>query len=194
MPGFGDTPMRGGLTVEGRARFVLDAVRTLGLDRPVVVGHSMGGVLATAAAVFAPDVFSALVLISSPGARVHRAFRRPRKTMAALLSFPPTATALRGATQKMFASAGFRHSSFEENRLTMQLIARVSIADHAARLERVRIPTLHAFAEDDPMIEAEIMRDAARLTGGRTLAFPDGGHNPQKHHAVELGAAMLETW
>ncbi|MEM1413274.1 MAG: alpha/beta hydrolase [Myxococcota bacterium] len=190
MPGFGGSPLSGGLDVDARADFVLAAVRTLGLEAPVVVGHSIGGVLATAAATRAPELFSGLVLVSSPGARPHRGFRIPRRTLAGLVSFGPTASLLRGTTQAFFRRAGFRHSSFEENRLTLQLVAQVSIEAHAARLARVDLPTLHAFAADDPLVEVEIMRDAAKLTQGQVLEVPDGGHNPQKHHAVEIGAAM----
>jgi len=37
------------------------------------------------------------------------------------------------------------------------------------------------------------MVETAEVTGGPVHRFPDGGHNPQKHHAVELGDA-LRSW
>ena len=51
LPGFGQTPVQTcpDPSPEGRAAFVLEVMDALGLDRPLLVGHSMGGVVALAA-------------------------------------------------------------------------------------------------------------------------------------------------
>ncbi len=199
MPGFGDTPAETepGLDVPARARFVLEASRALDLHAPIVAGHSMGGVVATQAVASEPEAFAGLGLIASPGLRVHRALRRgPFRTIGKLLESPLARRALRKPMRDMFAAAGFRHGSDDELSRTLRILAATSMAEHVTALATVRrlgVPTLHAWSEDDPMIDAAIMRDTARSLGGVAHAFPDGGHNPQKHHASEIAAA-LDAW
>lgn len=49
-----------------QAQIIAKAIETLGLDRPVVVGHSYGASLAAALAVYFPDRERAIVLCSGP--------------------------------------------------------------------------------------------------------------------------------
>jgi len=199
MPGFGDTPAETepGLDVPSRARFTIAAAEALGLERPVLVGHSMGGVVATRAAVMAPDAFAGLALIASPGLRVHRALRRgPFRTLGKVLGSALFRRALKKPMRQMFEASGFRHARDDELSRTLRILSETSMAEHVSALADVRrlgLPTLHAWSVDDPMIEADIMRDTAHSLGGTAHPFPDGGHNPQKHHAVEIAAAM-DAW
>jgi pimeloyl-ACP methyl ester carboxylesterase len=74
VPGFGrsEAPARGSLP--GYAADVADGVRMLGLDRFVLVGHSLGGAIATALAELLPDRVAALVLLAPAGfGRIHLA-------------------------------------------------------------------------------------------------------------------------
>ncbi len=197
MPGFGDTPAatEPGLDVPARARFVLAASGALGLERPVVVGHSMGGVVAARAAVLEPEAFAGIGFIASPGLRVHRALRRgPFRTIGRVLGSPLARRALKRPMRQMFESSGFRHASDDELSRTLRILSETSMAEHVSALAEVRrlgVPTLHAWSEDDPMIEAAIMGDTAHSLGGDAHAYRDGGHNPQKHHAVEIAEALL---
>ena len=52
--------------VQSMAADVIGAIQALGLERPVVVGHSMGGSMATWAAKLAPDAIGAVIL-EDPG-------------------------------------------------------------------------------------------------------------------------------
>ena len=51
-------------TVEVQARIIRDALRKLGVEKPVLVGHSWGGSLVLAAAVANQDEFSSIVLLA----------------------------------------------------------------------------------------------------------------------------------
>jgi pimeloyl-ACP methyl ester carboxylesterase len=172
MPGFGDTPAETepGLDVPARARFVLDVTRALGLEGATVVGHSMGGVVATRAVASEPQVFAGLGLIASPGLRVHRALRRgPFRTIGKLLGSSLARRALRKPIRDMFAAAGFRHARDDELSRTLRILSETSMAEHVTALATVRrldVPTFHAWSEDDPMIQAAIMGDTARSLGG----------------------------
>ena len=55
-----------------------------------------------------------------------------------------------------------------------------------------RVPTLTAWAEDDPFIEKAVLEEhAALLPPGPRLSWREGGHNVQKSQAVELAAALV---
>lgn len=195
MPGFGSTPLATAPSpsVEARARFVLEATDALRLRRPVLVGHSMGGVVSTMAATLAPERYAGVALISSPGLREHRGFRNfPRKRLSALLKVPAAPTLMRSALKKGFEKSGFRHSTHEEIVHTIHCVAATDIPAHAHRLRTVRVPFFHAFCEDDPLVEVAITRETAQTLGGVAHCYESGGHNPQKHHAIELAAALLE--
>lgn len=62
LPGFGDAAGPPG-SIEAMARAALARVTA---EAPVIAGHSMGGLVATAAAELAPDLVSRLVIVNSP--------------------------------------------------------------------------------------------------------------------------------
>jgi pimeloyl-ACP methyl ester carboxylesterase len=63
--GLSDAP-KSGYTTENRADDLADLVRALGLEKPAVLGHSMGGSTAAAAGAKYPDLFGKL-LLEDPG-------------------------------------------------------------------------------------------------------------------------------
>jgi pimeloyl-ACP methyl ester carboxylesterase len=67
LPGFGfsDAPARG--SIEGYARDVAEGLASIGLKRFTLVGHSLGGAVATALAELMPDRVSGLVLLAPAG-------------------------------------------------------------------------------------------------------------------------------
>jgi len=75
-------------------------------------------------------------------------------------------------------------------------VARVDFKERAATvraLAAAATSTLAVWSEDDPIIERSIFEElAAALPPGPRLVFADGHHNPQKTHAVEIGAALRE--
>ena len=62
--GYSERPAADGGSPLVQARFIRDAVRALGLQRPVLVGHSLGAAAAMAYAIAYPDEISALVTLS----------------------------------------------------------------------------------------------------------------------------------
>jgi len=76
---------------------------------------------------------------------------------------------------------------------TLQHVAAVDFAAQVRNTARLAVPTLTAWAEDDPLIEDAIfLEHAAALPPGPRLRWVEGGHNIQKTHAVELAAALAE--
>jgi len=66
-PGFGDSPVaaRDEYEVSGYAAVVAERIRGLGLNRPVLVGHSWGGVVACHVVARAADAVGGLVLLDA---------------------------------------------------------------------------------------------------------------------------------
>jgi pimeloyl-ACP methyl ester carboxylesterase len=65
-PGFGysDRPLGAGITAAGQADLLRQAIAQLALERPIVLGHSWGTLVALALALRHPDAVSGLVLLS----------------------------------------------------------------------------------------------------------------------------------
>jgi pimeloyl-ACP methyl ester carboxylesterase len=101
---------------------------------------------------------------------------------------PRLALLLRG----LFALSGFRGYPDAELYRTIRCVAQTSIAEHAARVRRLRLPTLVSWCDDDPLIERAIAEElAAACPAGPRLCFAEGGHNPQKTQAVAIGRALV---
>lgn len=194
LPGFGETPLTTGpsASVAARADFLAAFVQALDLDRPLVFGHSMGGVVVTSFAVRHPHAARGLGLLASVGHRPHVAVRGvPRRTMSWLLRVPGVPSAMRGPLARAMEAQGFRGHTHAQHVHTMHCLAALDFADHAANLGRLRLPTFLAWTEDDPLVDAAIQEELYwRVPPGPRVRFPDGGHNLQKSRAVELADAI----
>jgi pimeloyl-ACP methyl ester carboxylesterase len=195
LPGFGQTPIATApdASPEGRAAFVLEVSDALGLDRPLLVGHSMGGVVVVAAAALRPTAIRGLGLLASPGLRPHATYRRlPRRALHLLLG-GPWAPLLAPLTRRLFASAGFRGYPDAALLRTIACLRHTSLEAHAERLRRLCLPTLTAWCQDDPLIEPAILAELDQVVPpGPRLVWPTGGHVPQKRYAVEVAEAIVE--
>ncbi len=67
LPGHGRSSMPAAHTIEAYALAIVSAVQELGLSGACLVGHSMGGAVAAAAADMAPELFDSLVLVAPAG-------------------------------------------------------------------------------------------------------------------------------
>jgi pimeloyl-ACP methyl ester carboxylesterase len=193
LPGFGQSPLLRPeqLSPEGRAEAVVQLCGALGLERPLLLGHSMGGVVALAAQ-GAPGC-AGLALLSTPGLRPHRTFRQtPAPLLDAALGQAPLRALLLPLLRRAFAQAGFRRVSDADLRHTMGALARTDFQAHARRVRTCRLPTLVAWCADDPMIEAELLEGLAETCPpGPRLCWAEGGHNPQKSRAAELARGLI---
>jgi pimeloyl-ACP methyl ester carboxylesterase len=195
LPGYGGTSRQGKRVwyPDERAALVVKVLDALGLERLVIVGHSMGGVVATAVACALPDTVVGLGLLASPGVRPHRGFLSARLDwVSRLLRVPGLPTVLKGAVQRGFRAAGFpKRTPYDVMVSSMVDAGVLNFEVHGRWLRTLRQPTLLAWAADDPLVEHAI---GVELTGvvpaGPRCVWPTGGHNVQKTHAAELGEAL----
>lgn len=200
LPGFGETPLATapGPGLDDRGAFVAGALEALGIDRCVLVGHSMGGGVALSAAVQAPARVHALALLASIGLRPHVMLRRlvGHGLLARAVDLPlvrvPTLALLKAA----FRSTGFPpQTTPAEIAHTMRCVAAVDFEVQWRNTARLAVPTLTAWAEDDAFIEKGVLEEhAALLPRGPRLSWREGGHNIQKSRAVEVAAALAALW
>ena len=198
LPGFGRTPssQAPGLSLEARARFVVDAIRTLDLPQPTLAGHSMGGPVALAAAALAPANTRACVLLASVGLTPHRAFRAmPAPWLTApLLASWFGRRFLADQLRDAFVETGFPASTpMEDLFATMETIGALRFAHirrFAATLAETDVPVTLAYADDDRLVEPAIGEALATRLGGTLHRFDTGGHNLQKTRAVELAELL----
>jgi len=84
LPGYGESPLPAGLSIASMAQAVADTLQTLGFEQAVLLGHSMGGMVAQEFAATWPERVRALVLACTspafgrPGGDWQQAFLRDR--------------------------------------------------------------------------------------------------------------------
>ena len=193
MPGFGETPLATApsASIRARADYVGEVIDALALDRPVLIGHSMGGAVVTDYASRNPNRLRGLGLVASVGHRPHKMLRNvPRTAISWMLRVPGVARLVASRLHQQMLAGGFKGYDHAQEVHTMHCLAALDFPTHAANLAALRLPTMVAWTRDDPFIEADIFDELYwRVPTGPRVAFATGGHNLQKTRAVELGAA-----
>jgi 3-oxoadipate enol-lactonase len=178
---------------------VLALAASLALDRPALVGLSMGGGVALNAALNAPEQISRLVLVDS---------LLPGRPFAPDLVAPIRA-ATRAARERGVAAgrdAWLAHPFFDGAAPELEAIVSDYSGWHwlhsdpdeplrppaAERLEALAIPTLVLVGEHDvPDFRAVSEELAARIAGAELLVLPGAGHLPSLDTPAALVSAVL---
>lgn len=203
MPGLGGTDLRlaEGHDVTSRARFVLDTLDAMGLERVVLVGHSMGGGVTLAAAALARQrsgvAVVGLCLVASVGNRPHKAYLRmpnPRP-VGVLLKVPGMSRVLQQPIYQSFVRGGFPASTpVSECVQALRCVAALrfeTLAAAASELSLRPLPALVTYADDDPMVEPAVGEALVEALSAEELRFAEGGHNIQKTQAVEIADGLV---
>lgn len=201
-PGHGHSERGAGVaeTVQGQAGVLRAAARAVGLDRPVLVGHSWGGAAALAYALDFPDEVAGLVLLggvaypddSGFGEGAERIALQPilgpliLNTVAPWLARPVLDRSLRLGFAPASPPAGYR-----ERMLAMWShpdALRAISADNAAltpsllalesRYREIRVPVLIMVGEADRLVSPERhgFRLSRVLPKARLMRLPGAGH------------------
>jgi len=182
--------------------FVREFQDALGLDRSHVIGHSMGGWLASLLAYESPGRVDKLVLVASGGMAT-----RPLTTMQEWQ--PPAEDDIRNALSGL-ASAGVDIEPLVKERLALardtQRVARFRrVMDHMTnpetrsryhltrRLPHIAAPTLLLWGSADEVNGIEMGRAARELIPRSRLTVLDGaGHGVPAERAEEFNRAVLD--
>jgi len=196
---------------------VLDAMDALGWERADLLGHSMGGAIASSLAAAAPERVRRLVLVEALGpisGDPAQAGERLRTAVAARRALAPrpdrvipdleTAVAARLAATRMTADAARLivernlrqveggHAWRSDPRLTLPSSLRLAEETVQSMLRAIEAPVLVIAAEPSPPFFPKAIREArlACLADGRVQTF-DGGHHLHMEQAPAVAAPIL---
>ncbi|WP_043263145.1 alpha/beta hydrolase [Streptomyces sp. CT34] len=188
-------PARGN-TLAGVVSDLVELIGALRLDRPVVVGSSIGGTFAVELGVRSPELVAGVVPVGAPGywpsaqkqaqARLMADLRRDRAgTVAGWVPgwyAPGTAPALIDWTVRQILDSGVY---IDEHQVT-------AVAhDPRPALPGLKMPIHYLHGERDPQIPLEVPRTCAALTPGAELSvIPGAGHMPHQECPAAFNAAL----
>ncbi len=196
---------RSGYSIERQAMLVSAILDRLGVDRFTVIGHSMGGEVATALAEINPQRVERMILIDSP-ARSESAeftimtgayFQRP---LGELLSYFESDDAIRRGLAQGFAPGFSVPEKFVDDvkQLTYSAFRQAhdeSVAYRMAKAPYERIaalkpmpPLLAIFGSRDAIISPDDAKFFERVPGAKVTMIEGAGHSPM----VESPAKVLE--
>jgi len=200
LPGFGlsDKPEGFDYGLAGYARFINTFMDTMGIDRAVLVGNSMGGGVAVMTAVAAPERVEGLVLIDSLGyyRRTFRAYRFValpvirdlvmgavgRHSVRLLLKTRVyhNLSPLDDETVRRFA-APYRTPNGRKAPIWVYRGLAPSPMIDRREIRAVGAPTLVIWGEKDKILPAaHAGMFGGDIAGSRTVVIPDTGHVPQE--------------
>lgn len=218
LPGFGLTGPwsgeRAGQDYRGDtlARFVLDVLTHLQVERAVVGGNSLGGEVAWRMATLAPARVERLVLVDAAGPPFEplmvplgwRIARVPVLNRVSEWALPRELVAqglvsVYGDPARVTAETVDRYFELtlrEGNRRALVERLRVQQAERgadAARIETIRQPTLILWGGRDRLIPPAVGQDfQRRIAGSRLVVFDDLGHVPQEEDPARTVAPVRE--
>lgn len=189
--GFGrSTSLTGRPGPETSVRDLAAVLDELDVERAHLVGQSMGGWASLGFALDESDRTISLTLADTIGGIFTPRIRQSFVDYAELIatSPPPSELPLGShpavghqlavedlARSFLYSQIGGMASPPASAEITRLLLA----ADHTARLDRLRAPTLFVVGENDPIFPPETIREAAGLIGGSEVALiDDTGHSP----------------
>ena len=213
-PGFGGSQaLNERVSTEFPALFMAQFMKSLGISKASLVGHSMGGYIAARTALGFPDMVDKLVLVASAG------FGRIHHTILMALSLPlvgeilasPTLVGIRVFIRslvydKTFASEDrintafgyFRRPGAKQDFLRALRTGATFASAKATRLtpddiRKIVVPTMLIWGAQDPVFPLSQAEVANRLLPHSQMHVFDGcGHIPPIERAAEFNGLMSQ--
>ncbi|MFH1037674.1 MAG: alpha/beta hydrolase [PVC group bacterium] len=204
-PGSGRTRDSGGpLTAESMAEGTAGLIRELALEKPHIVGHSMGGTIAQMLAVNYPDAVGRLVIVNSAARWDERMLMAQRGLIRAIKHGVSVDCQLDIAMPWLFGASALANKDRAEalrKRLldnpTPPTIGEMERQypvlagfDSSGFLHKIKAPTLVIISDDDIIAlprESEAL--AGKIAGSRIARLP-GGHVSEYEEPEKLAAAI----
>jgi pimeloyl-ACP methyl ester carboxylesterase len=194
LPGHGRSSGRGKDTIEGYAEDVVAFLDTVGVERAILVGHSMGGAVALTLALGWADRVAGLVLVAT-GARlrvapailegVHGDFEAALDIITHYAWSPGSSPALIESGRQRLREAG-------PDMLLGDLVA-CDRFDVMGRLEEIDAPTLVLAGSADQLTPVRYARFLVEHIAGACLVIVDGaGHMVMLERSTGVAKAVRE--
>ena len=213
--GFSDRPREGDASFRGTAELVAEAMAALGLERPVIVGHSYGGAITLEMAAWRPELLDAMILIApahpfsqheDPLVRFH--LSRPGRWFANLLPRIPKWLMLK-VFRRMPGDRG--NVSYEQIEPYLQTLRHPGTIPYVLRMltswnsdmqrlgealleQKTEVPALLLWGERDPVVPAATGKDLMQHLGpSEQFTLRGVGHLPNDERPEECGS-LIRTW
>lgn len=199
--GRSDKPADGDYEIPAQARRVAGALDRLGVEHVIVVGHSSGGITATALAEQRPDLVTALVLINT-GPSLDALIAAPEGVIEPSQWPHLTDDQLRQAASTAFSRPGYqppqqllddvRRMTYHTFTTTMQA-SRTYLQQRPLpdRLVPLRKPLLIINGEDDRRWRSSYAADYHAVAGAHVEMLPGLGHSPNLEDPPRTAAPLL---
>lgn len=202
-PGYGDSAPLASMTFETLANAAVAVLDDVGAGQAVIVGHSMGGMVAQEIAARYPSRVRGLVLYATSAAFGGRDDTFKNKFLADRLK--PLDEGLAPAdfadrlvgqmfgprTPAALKETAIRSMSSVPSATYRQALTCIVAFDRKAALADIACPTLVLAAENDSLAPPKTMeRMAAAIPAARYVCLPDAGHLANMEDAAAFNAAV----
>ncbi|MEU3980756.1 alpha/beta hydrolase [Streptomyces sp. NPDC026672] len=193
--GHGESTGAGVRTVAELADDVLALLGHLEIDRCVLVGHSLGGMIAQTVALAHPERVERLVLVDSIG---RMTYSRGRGLLMAVSTLVPFKLFVAANIQRAF-SPGYpreevrkyvRASAGTPREVVMTLYGAMRAFDVLDRVGEITAPTLLVHGYHDVQLPVAQMLRMAKEYRDATIRIVDAGHELPVEKPAELTAAI----
>ena len=201
-PGYGDSA--GAPDMDSMVQALLDVIGHVAAERTVLLGHSMGGMVAQELVARAPQRVQGLVLActSASFGRADGAWQA--EFIAQRLAPLDAGLGMRGMAEQLVPGMVSPAAPAAALEIALEVMARVPEAsyrvalraiasfDRRAALARIGVPTLLLAAEHDRTAAPEVMqRMAARIPHSDYLCLSNAGHIANVEAPAAFNAAVL---
>ena len=204
LPGYGGRPPVSALDFDGLAEDVEDFIAARDILRPILVGHSMGGMVAQTLLRRRPEGYSAAVLVCTSPAFGNADGDFQRKFVADRLGPLDAGKTMAELAPRMVErmigpqadAAGRAHAVDVMSRVpadTYRAAVRCLVTfDERANLPRIAMPVLCLAGEVDPNAPPQVVeRMAGKIAGAEYVCLPSVGHLPNLEAPAAFDRAVL---
>ncbi|WP_367325384.1 alpha/beta fold hydrolase [Streptomyces sp. HUAS ZL42] len=193
--GHGESSGAGVRTIEELAKDVLALLDHLKIERCVLVGHSMGGMISQTIALTHPERVERMVLVNSIG---RMTYNRGRGLLMGVSTLVPFKLFVAANIQRAFAP-GYPREEIREyvkasadtpREVVMTLYGAMRAFDVLDRVGEIGVPTLMVHGYHDIQLPVKQMLRMAKAYPDATVRIIDAGHELPVEKPAELTAAI----
>ncbi|MFI8192297.1 alpha/beta fold hydrolase [Streptomyces sp. NPDC085946] len=193
--GHGESTGSGARRIEDLAEDVVALLDHLKVERFVLVGHSMGGMISQTLALAHPERVERMVLVNSIG---RMTYSRGRGLLMAVSTLVPYKLFVAANIQRAFAPGHpreeirsyIRASAATPREVVMTLYSAMRAFDVLDRVGEIRVPTLMVHGYHDAQLPVGQMLRMAKAYPDAVIRVLDAGHELPVEKPAELTAAL----